>query len=278
LEFEFARQAGSPAWPRRLANGLIARVLHAEEGRALRRARNVFTASHYMAEMLPRWHGAELPPVKVVFGGVNAGRFQPAADRVAVRKKLRLSPEDFLFVAVRRLDPRMGLLTLLDGFAAVTGEFPNARLCLAGTGPQRDELESRIRSLGLGEQVRLAGFVPEPELPELLSAADCTLMPSLDLEGFGLATVESLACGTPVLGSRAGGTPELLAPLSEKLIFDAGSANALAAKLREILSNPGSLPSREQCRDYAVKNFSWDRVASAFEESLTELCPAGGGA
>lgn len=172
----------------------------------------------------------------------------------------------------------MGLSQLIEAFATVAQPFPQARLWLAGDGSQRGELQGRIDSHKLAGRVRLLGFVAEADLPALYNAADCTLMPSLDLEGFGLATVESLACGTPVLGSRAGATPELLAPLSEALLFDTVPPAKLSNKLRTILQGQQILPGRAQCRDYAVKQFAWHRPVAGFEQAFTESCGAGGGA
>ncbi|MBI4325566.1 MAG: glycosyltransferase, partial [Chloroflexi bacterium] len=91
-----------------------------------------------------------------------------------------------------------------------------------------------------------------------------------------LATVESLACGTPVLGSRAGATPEILEPLSGDLLFEPGSAAALASKLKEVLSNPQRLPSRERCREYALKSFSWERPVAVCEKTWAEFAAEGG--
>jgi len=274
-EFLLARQARPRSMVRQKFDGLIATRLRAAENRALRRSRRILTISRYYEQQLPRWHGAGLPSARIISGGVNASQFSPPSNRVAARGQLGLLEKDFLFLAVRRLDPRMGLLTLLEGFAAVAREFPSARLWLAGQGPQRARLEARIAELQLGDRVRLLGFVPEADLPRLLGAADCTLMPSLDLEGFGLATAESLACGTPVLASRAGANPELLAPLGEHLLFEAGSTDSLAAKLRDVLRSPELLPRRATCREYALRHFSWDKVAQACEETFTELLPVG---
>ncbi len=266
-EYQFARRGvRRPLWLR-WRDELIAEGMRRAERRALRRSWRIMTISRYYAENLPRWHGAGLPPVTVIPCGVDAERFQPAPDRAGLRRSLGLAPDDFLFLTVRRLDPRMGLLGLIDGFARVAGEHPRARLWLAGSGPQKDELAARVAALGLRDRTRLLGFVPEADLTGILSAADCALMPSLDLEGFGLATVEALACGTPVLGSRAGATPEILAPLGEQCLFPAGSPDALAARLGSVLSDPRSLPDRATCREYVLRNYSWETAVAAFENA-----------
>lgn len=274
-EYRWARQA-APGWGlRRWLDGALALGMHWTEGKALRRTRRILAISHYYAGQLPHWHGRRLAPIAVISGGVNTEQFQPVADRLRLRQQLGLGPEESLFLAVRRLEARMGLLTLLEGFASVAPAFPQARLWLAGGGPLQQELQKRIAAAGLHERARLLGFVPEADLPGLYSAADCTLMPSLDLEGFGLATVESLACGTPVLGSRAGATPELLGPLSDSLLFAPASAGALAEKLRAVLSGALRLPERAACVSYARQRFNWEGPVRGFEDAYGELFGAG---
>ncbi|KAB2675261.1 MAG: glycosyltransferase family 4 protein [Verrucomicrobia bacterium] len=265
LEYRFSQQAKPRGLPRRLLDPWIARMLHRTEARALRAAPAIFVASEYTRRRLPLWHPGVRSPVSVVSGGANFAQFHPAADRDALRRQWNLAPGDFLFLTVRRLDPRMGLSGLLAGFARVAKAHPHARLWLAGRGPQQEALESEISRLGIGQAARLLGFVPEADLPGLYGAADCTLMPSLDLEGFGLATVESLACGTPVLASDAGANPELVGPLSPALVYPTGQSDEPERRLAAILSGKLALPDRTEAARYAADNFRWDRPVDAFE-------------
>jgi glycosyltransferase involved in cell wall biosynthesis len=101
-------------------------------------------------------------------------------------------------------------------------------------------------------------------------------MPSLDLEGFGLATVESLACGTPVLGSDAGATPELLGPLDNQLLYSACDPTALTRTLTGLLNGSQRLPDRERCSDYARTAFPWERPVNAFESAWNDVLTRGG--
>lgn len=271
-EFVYAQNALKRGPVQRLRDALIAPVLRSRERAALKSAHQIFTLSRYMADKAGECHGEDLPPIQVVPGGADLERFAPPVGRQATRAALGLKPEQFLFLAVRRLDPRMGLRLLLEAFVPVARQHPNALLWLTGKGPMKEELETFIQTHGLATQVKLLGYVPEAELPRVLGAADCTLMPSLDLEGFGLATVESYACGTPVIGSCASANPELIAPFSPELLFEGGSVSALTGLMEKTVQQPASLPTRESCRVYAEKAFSWERTVNAFEEEYTRLC------
>ena len=276
LEYAFSQQAKPRGWLRRCLDPLIVRRLHAIEGAALARAPRILVASDYTRKKLPLWHSQVKAPVTVVSGGANFAQFQPPIERVTSRAARGFSPEHFVFLTVRRLDPRMGLLKLLDAFAAVARRFPQAQLCLAGRGPQQTELAARIRDLNLDHQARLLGYVSEADLAPLYGIADCTIMPSLDLEGFGLATVESLACGTPVLGSDAGANPELIGPLDRNLLYSTCDPTALPRSLSALLSGSQQLPDRNQCSAYARKAFPWERPVAAFEEAWVDHSFGGG--
>lgn len=274
LEHRFSLQAARRGFGRRLLDELALLVMARIERRMCAGAAHLVVASEYSRSMLSQWHpGLDLPP-EVVGGGADLRRFQPANDRTSLRAEWGLNEGEFLFLTVRRLDPRMGLRLVIKAFAAIARDCPKARLWLAGRGRQESELNGDILAAGLGGRVRLLGFVPEEKLSGLYAAADCVLMPSLDLEGFGLVTAEALASGTPVAASRAGANAEVIEALSPNLLFPAGDAPALTQKLRELLASPSALPSRDQCAAYARERFRWDRPADACERAWSRWAVA----
>jgi glycosyltransferase involved in cell wall biosynthesis len=266
LEYLDRQQSRPRALARRMVDRIAARLMMRIERQAVRGAARLFVASRHMAVRLEQLHGPGLSArMHVAGGGADLCRFQPPADRAALRQRHNLPPTEWLALAVRRLVPRMGLDVLLRAFASVSPQFPQARLWLAGEGPQRDALGALAERLDLSHRVRFLGQVPEAGLPGLLGAADCVIMPSLDLEGFGLVTAEALACGTPVVGSRAGATPELVEALEPRLLFDAGSDTALAGVLRKVLTGAAWIPDRARCAAYARERFSWDGPADVIQ-------------
>jgi glycosyltransferase involved in cell wall biosynthesis len=112
--------------------------------------------------------------------------------------------------------------------------------------------------------------VPEADLPLAYAAADLTIVPTVALEGFGLMTVESLAAGTPVMGTPIGGTPEILRGLDPDLVFADMTVEAIVEGISAALSGRLALPDRQDCRDYAAR-YDWSvvtpRIRAVFEEA-----------
>ncbi len=279
LEHRFSLQGQPRSWRQRLMDRLALLVMARTEYRGCAGAALLVVASEYSKAKLSEWHPGLVRDAEVIGGGADLNRFRPPSNREEIRAGWGLSDRELLFLTVRRLDPRMGLKLVVEAFVKVARRFPDGRLWLAGRGRQQAELEALIGAAGLARQVRLLGFVSEEKLAGLYAAADCVLMPSLDLEGFGLVTAEALACGTPVVASRAGANAEVLEPLSSDLLFPAGNLPALEAKLEGFMANPIRLPSRERCAAYARERFRWDRPADAVERAWERFAvrPDGGG-
>lgn len=224
--------------------------------------------SHGFKDVLVKDYAVPADRIKVIPAAVDLERFRPAEDRAAVRARLGLGDGPVLFV-MRRLVRRMGLEVLVEAFARVQRAHPEARLLMAGTGPLAAELEAQAARLGLGDTIRLLGRVSDEDLVRYYQAADLTVVPTVALEGFGLITVESLACGTPVVGTDQGGTAEILRPLDPRLLVPSGDAAALAERISDFLATPGAYPGREACRAYALAHYSWPHVLDQVESVLT---------
>ncbi|WP_233567678.1 glycosyltransferase [Cohnella faecalis] len=141
---------------------------------------------------------------------------------------------------MRRLVRRMGIDRLIRAMAKVKSDVPGAKLVIAGDGTMRSELERLTAELGLGDSVRFVGRVSNEDLVRWYQAADFSIVPTVTLEGFGLVTVESLACGTPVLGTPNGGTKEILEPFHPELLFRDDSPEALAYTISAVLRGTSS--------------------------------------
>ena len=147
-----------------------------------------------------------------------------------------LPPEPVaLFAGV--LQPYKAPEVLLDAWAAVRARLPQARLVLAGEGPMEPALRARAAALGLDGAVEFAGHLPRPELRRRLDAATCLVLPSRS-EGLPRLVIEAMARGRPVVGTRAGGIPELVTDGVTGRLVPTDDPAALADALVEVLADP----------------------------------------
>lgn len=205
--------------------------------RTLELADTVFVLSDFSRGQLRALAPSCLPRVHEVHPGVDTARFfaGPRADAAA---RWRVPPATRLIVSVRRLVKRMGLDVGLDAFALHARRDPRSEYWIAGDGPERAALEHHATALGIQQRVRFLGRIDDDALPDLLRAADVFLLPTRALEGFGMATLEALACGVPVVATDVGATPEVLARLAPEFVPARCDAAALAAALWDRLDDP----------------------------------------
>jgi glycosyltransferase involved in cell wall biosynthesis len=225
-----------------------------------RTASSFITDSGAFRNLLVSDYGVRPEKVHAVLPAVDTSRFRPT-DRLASRYLLGWPRDRRIIFCVRRLVERMGIEALVAAFGSVAARRSDVCLFIAGQGPLRGVLESRISSLGLGDRVRLLGFLPASSLPAAYQAADISIVPSMSLEGFGLTTIESLACGTPVLVTPVGGLPEAVQPLAPSCILPGAKSDQIAEGLNAFLAGELRVPAAARCVEYVRQNFTWDRVA-----------------
>jgi len=241
----------------------------------LRRCARIVVLSDFMKQRVMTTHGIAAGAIRVIPGGVDVGRFRPADDPQALRQRLKLPLDRVILFTLRNLVPRMGLDTLLEALATLGEERQDLLLLIGGEGPLRPSLQRRIEALNLTAGVQLLGFVGEEELPQYYQAADLVVMPTRELEGFGLVTVEALACGTPVLGTPVGAIPEVLARLDPRLVAEGYEAPALAAALRRTLARFRDQPGEQDrlsrlARELVLAHYQWDRHVEQLEAAVRD--------
>jgi len=152
-------------------------------------------------------------------------------------------------------------------------------LVIAGSGRLEQELKRQVIDGGFSDSVRFTGFVADDKLVEYYQAADLFVLPSIAFEGFGMVTLEALACGTPALGTPIGATPEILKPLLPQLVLRGTRPDALRrgiGMMLEWLSDASAAEElRGRCREYVEPGFGWDPAVDALEKLIFELVEAG---
>jgi glycosyltransferase involved in cell wall biosynthesis/SAM-dependent methyltransferase len=256
-------------------------MLWAFERACLRRVALVHVLSHFSANQVWKLYAVPRDRIVMIPGAAATERFQPAADRGAVRRQLGIAADRSLLFTVRNLESRMGLDSLLRAMAIVKTRRPDALLLIGGTGSLAELLKAQSHALGLEPHVQFLGFVPDEALPLYYQAADAFVLPTRELEGFGLVTVEALACGTPVLGTPVGATPEILAPLCPSLIFGGTAPEMLAAGLERFLDDKTRDPERYErlraaSRAHCERRYTWARATTDLEHALRRVAGGGG--
>jgi glycosyltransferase involved in cell wall biosynthesis len=209
-------------------------------------------------------------------GGVDLDHFQPPQDREALKDRLGFSKDGLHLLTVRNLEPRMGLDNLLRCVHILKKKRHGLHLTIVGDGIERQNLETLIEKYGLSHEVTMAGFIPQEHLPEYYGASDFFILPTRHLEGFGLVTPESLACGTPVLGTPVGGTKEILSSFDSRFLFADSSPEAMAegiawAGRKYFPLQKGYHKLRLRCRLHALEHYSWKRHVDRLRSTLCEI-------
>jgi glycosyltransferase involved in cell wall biosynthesis len=156
--------------------------------------------------------------------------------------------------------------SLGDALAAVASA-EGVTLLLAGEGPERDELAERAAALGLDGRVRFVGPQPRERVLELFRAADAMLLSST-WENFPHTVVESLAVGTPVVATAAGGVAEVVADGRNGLLVPPGDADALGAAIRRFFADDALRASLSAAAAPSVEAYAPDRIYARLEEVL----------
>lgn len=233
---------------------------------SLRKSQCVIVLSEFSRRILCNLHQIPPPEVVLIPGGTDVDRFRPAQDHLGIREKLAPGFTRLLFT-VRNLVPRMGLANMIRSMVHVVEQHPNTLLIIGGEGPLRNELITLTHQLRLEKNIRFEGFIPEEDLPRYYQAADLFVLPTERLEGFGLVTVEALACGTPVVGTPVGGTVEVLGNLDDRLLCEGVQPHHLASRINFFLAHPDELEAiRKKCRSYAVRHYDWKQIATQLEK------------
>src|SRR2546421_6003955 len=216
-----------------------------------------------------RYCGATANQVEVIPCGVDLKLFV-SQNKQQAREKLGLHAHQPVLLFVGRLDPFKGADLLLHA-AAMMEE--NAQIVIVGGDLQGDQELEQLKQLALdfdiSQRVHFLGARPQVELPAIYSAADVTVVPSYH-ESFGLVAVESLACGTPVVATRAGGLKTVVRN-GETGYLVPRCCGFFAEKLDTLLQQPDLLEQMRQAARPSVLEYSWKRVAGQVRDMYQDV-------
>ncbi|MBH9576518.1 glycosyltransferase family 4 protein [Inhella proteolytica] len=224
----------------------------------LNRVQGLVVPSGFLVQVFERfgWRAQIVPNV------VDLALFQPGPAR----------PPGQHLVVTRNLEALYDNASAIRALAELHRTHPECRLTLAGSGPQRAELEALVAELGLQAVVRFAGRLERRELAALLHSADVLLNPSL-ADNMPNSLLEAMASGVPVVSTRVGGVPFMVEHGRTALLVPPKDPGALAAAVRELLDNPARAAGLREAGLQEALRYTWQQVAPCLAQAYRRCMP-----
>lgn len=245
---------------------------------SLNQSQKIIVLSQFTRDKLITTHGIPEHKIDIIPGAADIDYFHPAPDKTVLRREFQLPDNKLILFTVRNLVPRMGLENLVKAASFLYQKGIPFQLIIGGDGILKENLQSLVNTLKLDHSVKLSGFLSKDQLLKHYQTADFFILPTIALEGFGLVTVEAMACGTPVLGTPIGGTKEILSAFDSSFLFKDLSPESIAAcileKYRHFQNQPDAYKIlRQKCREFAEEHYSWQMNVQQTER-LFHSCAA----
>jgi len=236
---------------------------------AIQESDGVTSISEYLKEKTLADFGVTRD-IAVVPNFVNCNVYQPYQDesKRALERARFARPDEKILIHLSNFRPVKRVVDVVKVFAQVAAQVP-AQLVLVGDGPDRSAAEWLAHDLKIHSKIHFLG--KQERVNELLPLADLMVMPS-ELESFGLAALESMACKVPSIATRVGGVPELIDDGETGLLYPVGAVDDMAKGALALLTDPDRLQTmRDAGRKAAQKRFCSTLVIPKYVEFYESL-------
>lgn len=226
--------------------------------------------------------GVDKERLRVLVGGVDAGRFEPNGNKeLSLRRELGIDEDAYVITTVCRLVAKKGVDFLLQTFPAVRSLVPNAHLLIVGDGKDRKHYRRLAQELEL-DQVTFAGRVDHLQVQRYYWLSDLFVLASRvkvnpvtnqrDAETMGRVLCEANAAGVPVIAARSGGIPSVINHRQNGLLFDSDDEDGFLEQVQVVWNDPALARSlSETGLDMARQKFDWSVVMQAHEHYFREV-------
>ncbi len=225
---------------------------------SIERSDGVTAVSQFLKDETYRAFGPVSCDLAVIPNFVNLGEYRPGA---AAARDTLAPPDHRLLVHISNFREAKRVKDVVRIFARVRRAMP-ATLLMVGDGPDRGDAESEARDLGVANDVRFLGRLDT--VAPIQAAADMFVLPS-QTESFGLAALEAMACGTPVLAARVGGLPELIVDGVDGILEPVGSVEAMARRAVDVLRDPVRHSQMREAARARAATFSSEVIVPQYE-------------
>ncbi|MBS4190236.1 glycosyltransferase [Bacillus sp. FJAT-49705] len=214
----------------------------------LSKADVICSTSHIMAKETNKYSGKK---IFVTPFGVDMEKFRPIP---GVK-----SDDEITIGTVKALEDKYGIGDLIHAFASIHSSKKNAKLLIVGDGKQKDEYIQLTRDLNIDHVTSFTGRVPNDKVPEYINKMDVFGVPSTeDSESFGVAAVESMACGVPVVVSNVGGLPEVVLEGKTGYVVPKENSQELAKAILSLIENKEKSTGMGLAGiDHVKANYNW---------------------
>lgn len=235
---------------------------------SIERSDQVTAVSNYLKDETYRAFGCVSCNLRVIPNFVNLQEYSPLAGNEAGDCRSSLAPEGHkLITHVSNFREVKRVKDVIRVFTRIHRAMP-ATLLMIGDGPEREEAEKEARDLEVAQDVRFLGRIDS--VANLLQASDLFLLPS-QTESFGLAALEAMACGSPVVASRAGGIPEVIEDGVSGVLEPVGSVEAMGRRAVELLRSPLAHATMREAAIAKARQYSADTVVPMYEALYQEF-------
>jgi len=233
---------------------------------------------------LSQWAESEFRAIypgttQVVRSGADPDRFKPGADREKIRSRFGYQPDDFVLLWLGIIMPHRRLQDAIHAVGRLKARGTKVKFLLAGSGRSFpdyfNQLQALVRELGVEEEVTFAGKVADEEMRDFYCACDTFLFPN-ENQTWGLAVMEAMACGCPVLVSQGAAVHEVLTDNENAMLFPPRAPEALADKIRILIDQP---QLRRQIAERGMQltraKYNWEQFANQISSIFQHLVEQG---
>lgn len=226
---------------------------------AVRIADKLSAVSHSVRDGWVRLHDLKDLNIEVIHNGIENGKFIPKANQ----------HKNFDVFFVGRLIEIKGVEYLVQAIKLLSERYPRIQAKIGGTGPEKDKLESLIKSLNLENNVHLIGFVDEDDLVNYYQSAKVAVFPSYDKEGVLTTLLEASSCATPVVTSNCCGMVDFVQDGVTGLLANPKDPQSIADKIDMLLSDSKKAEYiGNHARDVINERWTWEHAAKKLFDYL----------